>query len=70
MFVSRPSIICLQPAKEARNRESDGVWRLAFGVWRPEGSRELSPGLYEAELVKTSLRKSVLKSFWFIWAAI
>jgi hypothetical protein len=36
---------------------------LAFGAWRPEGSRELSPGLYEAELVKTSLRKSVLKSF-------
>jgi hypothetical protein len=36
--------------------------------FRPEGPWDLSPGFYEAELVKSSLRKSVFKSFWFILA--
>ena len=51
--------------REIRQSGSEGGAKLTF-VPTPM----LSPGFYEAELVKSSLRKSVLKSFWFIWAAI
>jgi hypothetical protein len=57
MFVSRPSLICLQPAKEARNRESVGVWRLALGGPKGQGSLAQASLAWVALFLRASPRK-------------